>query len=230
MTIKSIIDKNPDYHVCLIDDDSFNKLIPNWSINVTNVAEPSKDKVRLLAILKLLYLYGGMLVPSSFLCLRSLDSLYQNTIHSPFIISNLDKTSNPDRDFLPDPTFIGCGKTDDCIKEFIQFMEIIISKDYTNTSIFAGDINKWCKKQINLGKATEIDPTKTGIVDINKKPILLDNWFEQAYIELDPLAYGIYIPQDELLSRNNFNWFCYLQPSQIYDTDNILSKYFTLAS
>ena len=101
--------------------DSFNKLIPNWELNVSTVAEPSRDKVRLLAILKLLYLYGGMLVPSSFLCLRSLDSLYQNTIHSPFIISNLDKTSNPDRDFLPDPTFIGCGKTDDCIKEFIQF-------------------------------------------------------------------------------------------------------------
>ena len=230
LTIKSIIDKHPDYHICLIDDDSFNKLIPNWTLNVSNVAEPSRDKVRLLAILNLLDLYGGMIIPSSFLCLKSLDSLYQETINTPFIISNLDKTLDPDGDFLPDPSFMGSNKNNSWIKEFIQFMEILVSKDYTNNSVIRGDINKWCMEQINFGNVDEIDPTKTGITDINRKPILLDNWFEQSFIELDSEAYGIYIPNEELLSRNNLNWFCYLQPNEIYDTDNILAKYFTLAT
>ena len=75
-------------------------------------------------------------------------------------------------------------------------MEILISNDNTNASVVNGDINKWCRKQINLGLVNEICPTKTGITDINRKPILLDDWFGQAYIELDPGAYGIYIPQD----------------------------------
>ena len=230
LTIKSIIDKHPEYHVCLIDDDSFNKLIPNWVLNVTNVAEPSKDKVRLLAMLKLLDLYGGMIVPSSFLCLKSLDPLYKDTINSPFLISNMNKSANPVGDFLPDPSFMGSQKQDPWIQSFIQFMEIIVSSDYTNTSVIQGDINKWCREQINLGNANEICPTKTGITDINRKPILLDDWFEQANVELAPGAYGIYIPQEELLSRNNLKWFCYLQPDQIYETDNILAKYFMLAT
>jgi len=230
LTIKSIIDKHPDYHICLIDDDSFNKLIPNWELNVSTVAEPSRDKVRLLAILKLLDLYGGMVVPSSFLCLKSMDPLYQDTLESPFIISNLDMTFNPDGDFLPDPSFMGCQKNNPWIQSFIQFMEILVSRDYTNNSVIRGDINKWCLSQINLGKVNLLDPSKTGITDLNRKPILLDDWFEQVYIELDPDTYGIYIPQDELLKRNNLNWFCYLEPSKIYETDNILAKYFTLAS
>lgn len=229
LTIKSIIDKHPDYHICLIDDDSFNKLIPNWTVPVSTVAEPVRTKVRLLAMLHILDLYGGMIVPSSFLCLKSMDNLYQGATHQPFIISNLNKTSNPEEDFLPDPSFIGCRKKEPWIQTFIHFLEILISKDNTNSSVIQGTINKWCREQINLGLVTEICPTKTGITDINRKPLLLDDWFGQANIELDPDAYGIYIPQDELLQRNHLNWFCYLQPEKIYETDNMLAKYLTLA-
>jgi hypothetical protein len=67
LTIKSIIDAcGKDFDICLIDDESFMKLMPEWTINVTLIADPIKSKVRELALSKLLYKFGGFLVPPSF--------------------------------------------------------------------------------------------------------------------------------------------------------------------
>jgi hypothetical protein len=41
MTIKSIVDHcGDDFHICLIDDETFSKLIPSWDIDLTTMAEP----------------------------------------------------------------------------------------------------------------------------------------------------------------------------------------------
>lgn len=101
-TVQSIIDKcGDDFHICLIDDASFANLIPTWnetqtsSISWNNVAkhpqdaasthvhdivatsDPVKSYLRELGMLQLLYFYGGIRVPNSFLCLKSLMPLYQ---------------------------------------------------------------------------------------------------------------------------------------------------------
>jgi hypothetical protein len=82
LTIKTIINHNgDDFNICLIDDDSFSKLLPNWDIDLSNVAEPIKDYFRNLAMCQLLYTYGGMVVPNSLVCLKSLTPLYNEFIH-----------------------------------------------------------------------------------------------------------------------------------------------------
>ena len=35
LTIRSIIDHNPDFHVCLIDDSTFKNLLPGWVIDIS---------------------------------------------------------------------------------------------------------------------------------------------------------------------------------------------------
>ena len=43
LTIKSIIEKcGESFNVCLIDDESFTKIIPGWSINIEGLASPIK--------------------------------------------------------------------------------------------------------------------------------------------------------------------------------------------
>ena len=104
LTIESIIKKNQDCHICLIDDDSFNNLIPNWTLQLDTIAEPSRDRVRLLAQLKLLYYYGGVFVPSSSY-VYALSKLVQNENH----LLLKSKYTTPD-EYLPDYRFMGAKK------------------------------------------------------------------------------------------------------------------------
>ena len=77
LTIKSIIDTcGQDFHICLIDDESFGKLMPDWIVDVSLLADPVKTKVREIALAKLLYRYGGLRVPPAFICFQSLLPLY----------------------------------------------------------------------------------------------------------------------------------------------------------
>ena len=47
LTIQSIINHcGDDFHICLIDDDSFMKLIPTWTIELSTVPEPMRTRYR----------------------------------------------------------------------------------------------------------------------------------------------------------------------------------------
>ena len=82
LTVKSII-KNCDnsFKIVLIDDDSFEKLIPKWNVNMSLLADPVKCYIRQLAMAKLIYTYGGLNVPISFLCFSDLITLYNKGIN-----------------------------------------------------------------------------------------------------------------------------------------------------
>ena len=223
LTIESIIKNNQDYHICLIDDDSFNNLIPNWTLELDTIAEPSKDRVRLLAQLKLLYYYGGIFVPSSFLCFRSFYELANN--EKPFIFENLNLTLHPD-EYLPDYRFMGAKKEDKTIDAFIHYMEVLCSEDFTDAATVLGKIQEWCRCRINDGIIDLIEGSLIGIKTLQNKPILLDNLFEELPLNINKNAYGLYIPQDQLIKRNQFNWFCSLEPKEISTITPIIGRYF----
>jgi hypothetical protein len=77
LTVKTII-KNCEesFKIVLVDDGSFEKLIPNWTINMSLLSGPMLGYIRQLAMAKLIYNYGGLNVPISFLCFRDLIGLY----------------------------------------------------------------------------------------------------------------------------------------------------------
>ena len=58
LTVRSII-KNCDksFTICIIDDTSFKKLIPGWNINMTSISDPILSNMRMLGMMKLLYIY-----------------------------------------------------------------------------------------------------------------------------------------------------------------------------
>ena len=58
-------------NICLINDNSFYKLLPDWNIDISKMVDPLKSNMRKFAIAEILYKYGGMHVPSSFICNRS---------------------------------------------------------------------------------------------------------------------------------------------------------------
>ena len=156
LTIKSIIQKcDQSFHICLIDDRTFGKLIPGWNIQMDHISSPITDKIRKLGLAKLIYMYGGMVVPLSFLCMKDLISMYEISTASDhmFICENNDKNvSSTKFQYYPDLNFMGAKKETEIVNELIQFMEHTISVDYTAESEFLGKFDKWCESKIKKGR------------------------------------------------------------------------------
>ena len=121
LTIKSIVlHCADDFNICLIDDDTFSKLIPSWDINMKYIAEPLKSQYRDYGMAQLIYFYGGIIVPNTFVCLRNLKELYIDGIQNgtPFICEYENKNINSTAGgqnctFMGDPNYILNNNTKD---------------------------------------------------------------------------------------------------------------------
>jgi hypothetical protein len=233
LTVRSII-KNCEnsFKIVLIDDQTFEKIIPNWTINMNYISMPSKCYIRQLALAKLIYIYGGMNVPISFLCFRDLLSLYETGTRQEkmFVCENIDKTSSSTINlFSPNCEFFGAEKENDTMKDFINFMEVEISSDFTNENNFLGNFNKWCLNKINQNQLNMIEGNLTGIKTLENEAVTIETLLSDNYIHFYPKTYGIWIPQKDVLNRVHYEWFARMSTDQIFDSQFILAKYFVLA-
>lgn len=230
LTIESIIKTcGNSFKVCLIDDNSFSNLIPGWTIELNKVGSPMKEKIRELAIAKLIYNYGGMIVPKSFLCFKDLINIYNDYSKDDkmFAFENICKNTT-DLDFIPDNTFYGACKNSTILNRYCSFLEILISKDYTDQSTFLSETRKWLYNEtFNTQRISAINGKMTGIKDKNNRPVLIDHLFEENFNDFHPSICGLHIDDVELLKRTKYNWFCYLHESKILtDCNNTLGKLF----
>tara|TARA_B100001027_G_scaffold214450_1_gene186697 strand:+ start:841 stop:1815 length:975 start_codon:yes stop_codon:yes gene_type:complete len=231
LTISSIIKHcGNDFKICLIDDKSFVRLIPGWSHNLDYVGSPLKDKLRMLAKLKLLKYYGGMFVPQSFLCIKSLIGLYKTSFvnNLPFFSEIQNNTLNGG-EFITGMDIMGSDKNNTHIDELIQKNELLISNDYTSASNIIGKNEQTLVDMANNSKINVIDSKFIGTKDIDSNCITVDHLFSRDYIKFDNNLYGINIPHDNLMKRHNYNWFCKLTESEIFSCDTILCKYILMA-
>jgi len=234
LTVKSIINQcEESFRICLIDDDSFAKLIPGWSVNMKSISSPVLDYIRSLAIARLLYTYGGMVVPPSFLCMRDLIELYNmgTSGDKMFVCETVDRNiTSTTHEFYADTSFMGSPKENPVMQELIDFMQRKVSSDYTAQAEFLGDFNRWCNTHAQRGQVTLIPGKLIGTKTMSDETILVDDLLSNDYIDLYPQAYGIYIPAKEILNRRHYEWFARLSPKQVLESNVIISKYILLAS
>ena len=233
ITVKTII-KNCDesFKVVLIDDGSFEKLIPEWDINMTLISDPIKCYMRQLAIAKLIYNYGGVSVPISFLCFRDLIGLYNRGTNDDtmFVCENYDlNITSTNKLFYPSACFMGARKENETLKEFIDFMERTISQDYTTETKFLGEFDKWCNRKITKGKMHLIPGTDVGTRTVDDEPVTVETLLGEDYIHFYGKSYGIWIPDKMILKRRHYEWFARMSPHQIFESQFILAKYMVLA-
>ncbi len=234
VTIQSIINQcGNDFNVCLIDDDSFTKLLPGWNINIPQLANPVKTHMRSLALSKILYYYGGVLVPNSYVALENLQTIYDIGMKnkSCFVVETIDRGNTATYvECFPNHKFIGCSKQCKIMKQFMLYLEHLNSTDYTNEADFLGQANRWCYEQVLSNKMNMIDGKLIGCKTENNKPIYIDNLLQSSYIDFDKNLQGIYIPSNEILRRIKYQWFARLSPEQLYNANIILSKYLLLTN
>jgi hypothetical protein len=233
LTVKSII-KNCDqsFKIVLIDDDSFEKLIPKWNVNMSLLADPIKGYVRQLAMAKLIYTYGGLNVPISFLCFRDLITLYNKGTNddSMFVCENSDMNiTGTNKLFYPNANFMGAKKDNDTVKDFINFMERTISTDYTAEAKFLGEFDGWCNSKITKGKMRLIPGTDVGTKTVDDEAVTVETLLSDDYIHFYGKMYGIWIPASMILKRRHYEWFARMSPDQIFQSQFILAKYIVLA-
>lgn len=231
--VQSIINHcGNDFNICLIDDDSFEKLIPGWNINMKTINRHHKEIYRQIGIMKLIYNYGGLTIPNSFLCLHNLQPMYNQLITNkkPFVFQNRNKAldltymKNPPM-FIPDMSCFGSLKLDYNLLEFINNIEYSIEKGHISDEYkFKGSNAVWILN--NDDKIDIISGDFIGLTDNKSNYIPLEELLSETDFNLHSDAYGILIPREEILKRTKYNWFSVLESDKIINSNLTLGKYF----
>jgi len=229
LTIKSIIDAcGKDFNICLIDDESFGKILPDWTVNVPSIADPIKSKMRELALAKILYKYGGFLVPPSFICFQSLFPMYNYyTARNPmFVAEMLNKTTTASQLlYFPNTKFMGCLRESVVMLEYINYLENMISQDFVDESNIVGAYGRWCYERSLTGAVGVIPAEQLGIKDAEGSSIAIDRLIQNTYVHLAGNVVGLYIPVDDIINRTAYNWFARLSAKQVLQSDTTIGKY-----
>ena len=235
-TIKTIINCcGNDFNVCLIDDETFSKLIPDWDVNLASLSEPFRSSFREVGMLQLLYIYGGVVLPNSFICMKNVVSLYKDMEKNqrPFFGEEINhSTSGSNRcigtngTFVPGMQVMGAQKACPIIKEIINELKTRNkSNHFSSEAKFTGQTARLLQTKIDGNKATLVDGRMIGIKTTKGKRILLDDLMSEDFLDLDTGAYGIVVPADEVLSRSKYQWLAYLSTRELMKTKIILTKY-----
>lgn len=233
LTIQSIIDHcGQDFHICLIDDKSFGNILDDWSVDVSNLSDPMKSSMREIAMMKVLHKYGGMIVPDSFMCMRSLKTIFDESIlyDQMFVVESINRSvsmSDAVRScFAPSVYFMGSPKNNSQLEEIIDHLIKECSKGHiTHEKEFVSAKNNFLRNLIHNEKINLIDGHIIGIKSYRGEPILLDDLMEDKFLDISDDCCGIYIPRDELLERTKHQWFVYLSKKEIMNTNIAIVRY-----
>lgn len=239
LTVKTIMDHCGDYfNVCLIDDDSFSKLIPGWDIDISTTAEPMKSHYRELGMIELLYIYGGMTVPNSFVCSRNLKQLYDMGIQGekPFVTESINRhmnlvTKSNKRVFIPSTEIMGAKKQCPEIRKMADYLKLRNQDPHFSVEVeFLGHTAEWCLREIQAGSINLIGGEYIGVKNTKGKPILVEDLMEEKFLDICPKRnFGILIPREDILSRVKYQWFAYMSSDELLKTNLIIVKYILAA-
>jgi len=229
LTVRSIINHcDKDFTICIVDDNSFAKLLPTWNMNMTMMSDPILSNVRKLGLMNLIYKYGGLLCPISFLCIKNLIGLYTKGTrgNKMFVCETLDRNiTSTTYDYYPNLCFCGAPKECEMLNSLIDFITRTTSTDYTAESVFLGEFNRWINSRVQKGQINMIDGAEIGIKNAHGKAILLEDLMSNHYLDIYKNTYGILIPSSEILHRRQYEWFSRLSVKQVLESDTIIGNY-----
>jgi len=223
LTIKNMINKCGNrYNICLIDDNTFGKIIPGWTTDLGKVTEPVKGNLRELALANILNIYGGVLMPSSMIIVNDLENLISN---KPFIGEFMNRSvTNYDSPLKVDTRLMGCRKDNEIMKEYVNYLQHMISSDSTDESIFLGKTSEWWSNKVKEGDVSKMDGGMIGVTDDKDEVILLEDLINTKPLEFKRDVKMVYIPDDELMKRNAFEWFVRCSPEQVLKSNTNIGK------
>ena len=234
LVVKSIISYCKDkFHICLVDDNSYKKLMPDWMYDPNKTPEPVMEYARKLAIVRLLRIYGGMTVPPSFLCMKDLSGIFDQSLtggKTMFVCEEINKTSSLSDDYKTGISVMGCKQESSAMKELELFLTKKIKSDHSRSFEITDEIGVFCNKLINEGKCGRVNAELIGVRDKNGAKVQIEELLGNTHIDFTSHTYGILIPSDDILNRTSYQWFARLSGEQVLSSNTILGKYILVAN
>ena len=234
LVVKSIISYCKDsFHICLVDDNSYKRLMPDWGYEPNKTPEPVMEHARKLAMIRLLRIYGGMTVPSSFLCLRNLDELFHNSLTSNvdmFVCEEINNSSLSNSEYVTGISVMGCKQNSSSMKELELVYSQAIRKDFTMNLELSGEISNICDKLIKHGNVSRVNSELLGIRSRDEKRIGVEELLGNSHLDISTHAYGILIPSNDILERTAYQWFARMSGEQVLSSNTIIGKYILVAN
>lgn len=213
LTVKTTVEQcGESFHIVLIDESSYSKLLPGWDVEHSKLPSPLKEEMSFLAQMKLLYYYGGIVVPASFICTNDLYDLYYDTCVYKKDISFINLNSG-----RPSVSFVSTAKNNSNMKMILSELEYVISRNNTDSVWFNREVNK-----VFENNARELPGCHVGTHDKSKNRITIDQLMQEKQIELCDTSFGLYVPLCQLKSRTMYNWMIYLDHEELLKANNVI--------
>jgi CRISPR/Cas system CMR-associated protein Cmr5 small subunit len=233
LCVKTIIKHCGDsFKIALIDDNTFNTLLPKWTIKLDTLSEPIKEHIRTLALFKLIYNYGGFLIPDSTIVMQNLSDIYYNGVKETGCFVGSKKSKSKNYEYLstePNSKFIGSVKKCNNIKSIINEIEILVGTNYTNEIEFSGRIENILNKYIKNKNIAYLDCKITGGEDINAKCVTIERLMSSTFMDFSKHTKCIVLPKKEILQRTQYEWFSRLSEKQIYECNTMIAKWLVIS-
>ena len=217
-----------DFNVCLINDNSFKRLLPNWNIDLTKLSGTSLYLLRLFGITKILHMYGGMLLNVNCLVKDELLTLHNTMLReTDMYVAELETDGAL---FSKMSTFtshkiMGCKKNSDTMKQYSDFISQLFSRDQSMDQLFTSQLDKKLNELHDNQKIGVISAKLLGVVDNQNKLITLDNLMDNQNIDFDRNMKILYVDIDKIKIRTKYGWFLRQSKSQLLDNKNVIAEF-----
>jgi hypothetical protein len=219
------------FNICLVDDTSFKYLIPDWDISVRKLPDPIRSHIRAQGIAKLLYTFGGLIIPNSCIVLKDLEPLYTKSMkYRDCLVGEILNSNILDSHMLPTNTIMGCTKNSSTMMDYVKYLEGLNVRDNTSAMDFKGDAREYLYKLTESGSIIKIEGGKLGAVDSTGKAVTLERLMGTTYVDFVDDMYALYLPSDEILSRTKYEWFTRLSHKQLLECPSIATKWLLVAN
>jgi hypothetical protein len=229
ISIQSIIQHcGESFKICMIDDSSFTNLMVT-DCAVPSTPDPIKSHHRTASMVSLLAMYGGMVVPASFICKENLINLYHRSLRdAPIFIGEFPNRSlgfDSDEQFIPDMRFMGARKGCNEIIEMSKIATALYTTDTSHVVDMKSPLSEWCLT--NKAVAT-IAGQLIGTKDANGNEITVEMLLSDHETPMYNGGYGLYIPEMDLETMTAYNWFCHLSADEVVKANTFVSKYINM--
>jgi hypothetical protein len=128
--------------------------------------------------------------------------------------------------FLPNAFFMGAKKNDPIILEMMEYVKIRDPRVHFSVECAAlGGLQQWCLTKVLDGKMYLVDGEIIGTKKAgDKTPVLIEDLLEEGFLDVRPDSFGVYIPEDEILKRNKYQWFSVMSGEEILQSRLAIGK------
>jgi hypothetical protein len=229
ITVDNLIKKcGKSFRVALIDDNSFNNLIPGWVTVMDQVSEPMREYYRYIGMLNLLYLYGGMTIPSSFLCFKNMNKLYEKGLEGNDVFVGESLSKSNEYSVYVNNNIIGASKNSNELQKIILDLERILLEDQTNEPKFKDTINKYLEGKVSNGDINLIEGKHLGLFDEKGDVIRMEDLVKNTDMNVHDESYGLNVPIDEIIKSVKYDWFSKLGLDEIISSNTLIAKYLNI--